>query len=406
MQKSYCLIMFVCLLSVQIRKAQAQTTIDQNGFKTTVTNALSANDAVPLRYEIADVGFNSFHWQVGGTIIIELFHQFWATGYEKYLVEVGFTQGANSGTPKLKLIASNGAVHNARIILGSTSDLATSYSGYVNKLLPIYLDVREYSAYRVKISYLHDKVDNVTDINQIKINVALTGTPVSDFTVNTIIDDITSFEIQSGLTNINDRPAVSSGTGMGEIRGRGLMSSSTDDGFLRLSAGGGTTIGAKSYIDISGYMDNPAADRYQNIVMGTNGQERVRINTVGNVGIGTTNPSEKLSVNGNIRSKKLIVTQQGWPDYVFDSSYTLTPLAQVEQFIKNNKHLPDVPSAKEVTDKGLDVGDNQAVLLKKIEELTLYMIEHDKQMKAENDKLRNENDEIKKRLQKLEQKSR
>ncbi|MFL9485734.1 hypothetical protein ACI6Q2_23350, partial [Chitinophagaceae bacterium LWZ2-11] len=117
------------------------------------------------------------------------------------------------------------------------------------------------------------------------------------------------------------------------------------------------------------------------------------ITAEGNVGIGTTSPTEKFAVNGNIRSRKLIVTQQGWPDYVFDSTYTLTPLAQVEQFIKDNKHLPDVPSAKEVTDKGLDVGDNQAMLLKKIEELTLYMIEQNKkmdEMKKENNRTKNE----------------
>lgn len=106
----------------------------------------------------------------------------------------------------------------------------------------------------------------------------------------------------------------------------------------------------------------------------------------GNVGIGTTNPAEKLSVNGNIRSKKLIVTQTGWTDYVFDSSYQLQSLTEVEQFIKTNRHLPDVPSAKEVEKEGLNVGDNQAVLLKKIEELTLYMIE----MKKDNEVMKKE----------------
>ncbi|MFL9485768.1 hypothetical protein ACI6Q2_23520, partial [Chitinophagaceae bacterium LWZ2-11] len=102
----------------------------------------------------------------------------------------------------------------------------------------------------------------------------------------------------------------------------------------------------------------------------------------GNVGIGTTNTgSNKLAVEGTIGARKLKITQvTPWPDYVFDSAYTLTPLAQVEQFIKDYKHLPGVPSAKEVANRGLDVGDNQAVLLKKIEELTLYMIE----MKKEN----------------------
>ncbi|MFL9485708.1 bZIP transcription factor [Chitinophagaceae bacterium LWZ2-11] len=126
-----------------------------------------------------------------------------------------------------------------------------------------------------------------------------------------------------------------------------------------------------------------------------------------NIGIGTTTPTEKLSVNGNIRSKKIIVTQNGWPDYVFDSAYTLTPLAHVEQFIKDNKHLPDVPSAKEVADKGLDVGDNQAVLLKKIEELTLYMIEMKKKQESlenRNEVVQKENEALKKRVEKLEKK--
>ncbi|TMN70733.1 hypothetical protein CWB74_23720, partial [Pseudoalteromonas piscicida] len=74
-----------------------------------------------------------------------------------------------------------------------------------------------------------------------------------------------------------------------------------------------------------------------------------------NVGIGTTNPTEKLAVNGNIRAKKLIVTQNGWPDYVFSKNYKLKPLNEVDQFIKTNNHLPDMPSAKDVEEKGLDI---------------------------------------------------
>lgn len=105
------------------------------------------------------------------------------------------------------------------------------------------------------------------------------------------------------------------------------------------------------------------------------------ISQSGNIGIGTASPTERLSVtgnaliNGNITTKKVIVTQTGWPDYVFEKAYSLMPLYQVEKFIETNKHLPGVPSAKEVEDKGVNIGDNQAVLLKKIEELTLYLIE-------------------------------
>ncbi|MCK9403724.1 MAG: hypothetical protein M0Q26_10035 [Chitinophagaceae bacterium] len=107
----------------------------------------------------------------------------------------------------------------------------------------------------------------------------------------------------------------------------------------------------------------------------------------GNIGIGTiTTLSEKLSVNGNISAKKLIVTQTGWSDYVFDKDYKLRSIQNLEAFINQNKHLPEVPTAKEVEANGISVGDNQALLLKKIEELTLYMIEMNKsnnQMKAE-----------------------
>lgn len=99
----------------------------------------------------------------------------------------------------------------------------------------------------------------------------------------------------------------------------------------------------------------------------------------GNVGIGTTNPTYKLSVNGNIRSKEVIV-ETGWADYVFDEKYKLAPLQEVEKFIQQNNHLPNIPSAKEVEEKGLSVGDMQKRMMEKIEELTLYVIEQQKEI--------------------------
>ncbi|QQT25052.1 hypothetical protein [Sphingobacterium spiritivorum] len=120
------------------------------------------------------------------------------------------------------------------------------------------------------------------------------------------------------------------------------------------------------------------------------------LTTSGNVGIGTLQPQEKLSVNGNIRAKEIKVENSNWPDYVFKPSYQLMPLSRIAYFIKENGHLPDVPSAKEVSEKGIDLGANQATLLKKIEELTLHMIEMEKNLK----KLEEENREIKEKLKK------
>lgn len=97
--------------------------------------------------------------------------------------------------------------------------------------------------------------------------------------------------------------------------------------------------------------------------------------------LGTINDADlRLAVNGNVYTKKVKVTATAWSDYVFDTTYRLRPLSEVEAFIKANQHLPEVPSTAEVTKSGVDVGDTQALLLKKVEELTLYMIELNKRI--------------------------
>lgn len=96
----------------------------------------------------------------------------------------------------------------------------------------------------------------------------------------------------------------------------------------------------------------------------------------GNVGIGTLNPLSKLSVNGNIRANEVkIVADISVPDYVFDPSYDLRSLQDVKDFINENKHLPEIPSESAIKENGIDLGDMNMKLLKKIEELTLYQIE-------------------------------
>jgi hypothetical protein len=104
----------------------------------------------------------------------------------------------------------------------------------------------------------------------------------------------------------------------------------------------------------------------------------------GNVGIGVTNPTEKLSVNGKIRAKEIKVEAINWPDYVFGEDYELPELKNTEEFIKKNKHLPGIPSAEEVEKEGVSLGEMNNKLLKKIEELTLHLIS----MKKELDELK------------------
>ncbi|MCH8837098.1 MAG: hypothetical protein IIA60_04760 [Candidatus Marinimicrobia bacterium] len=105
------------------------------------------------------------------------------------------------------------------------------------------------------------------------------------------------------------------------------------------------------------------------------------------VGIGTTNPgSYKLAVNGDIRAKEIVV-EIGWSDFVFGDDYRLKPLAEVERYIQAEGHLPDIPPAAEVEENGVSLGDMQARLLQKVEELTLYMIDLKKENEALNERV-------------------
>lgn len=283
----------------------SQITSDQNGLKSTVIGLISAEAAQAKRYEIASVGYNSHHWQAGGLIIIELYQDYYATGYEKYIIENGYGQGTGSSTAKLKLVDSHGFVHSGKITLGTPTDLSTSIGDYVNKKLPIYFDVRYYAKYRIKITYTQNKVETITDVSQIKIDPNPIGTNIPDFP-------------ETNELNYD----------------------------LRITGSG------------NHYIKN------------------------GNVGIGTTNPTSMLTVAGNIASREVQVTVDAGkvPDYVFENDYKLKSLLEIEEYIKTNKHLPEIPSAKEIEKNGLMLAEMNIALLKKIEEMTLYMIEQNKRI--------------------------
>ena len=133
-----------------------------------------------------------------------------------------------------------------------------------------------------------------------------------------------------------------------------------------------------------------------------NSLTRLLITPIGNVLVGKTsqvNTNYKLDVNGSIRSNEVVVNTTG-ADFVFNGNYKLRDLKEVEKFIQKNKHLPDIESAKDMEEKGLELGKMDMKLLQKIEELTLYMIDFKKEMdkmKGENQKLKEEIIEIKKK---------
>lgn len=125
----------------------------------------------------------------------------------------------------------------------------------------------------------------------------------------------------------------------------------------------------------------------------TNGDETFIVYGSGKTHIGIGRPlatgvcaNAMLTVDGTILAKEVrvaISTSTHWADYVFEKEYKLMPLKELEKFINVNKHLPDVPSTGDVEKNGVDVTEISAVLLKKIEELTLYTIELEKKLEAQ-----------------------
>lgn len=109
--------------------------------------------------------------------------------------------------------------------------------------------------------------------------------------------------------------------------------------------------------------------------------ESMRIKSNGNVGIGTETPSNKLDVNGTIHAKEVVVDLNfPGPDYVFEEDYPLQDLNSLEEYLKENKHLPEVPSAAQMEKEGVNMVEMQMLLLKKVEELTLHIIKQQEEI--------------------------
>ncbi|MBB6236404.1 hypothetical protein HDC90_001016 [Pedobacter sp. AK013] len=137
----------------------------------------------------------------------------------------------------------------------------------------------------------------------------------------------------------------------------------------RVGTGDARTLSIDNELTSMNFMNNDYP-----VVFKTGGGNQPLILNAARVGIGTINPQETLSVNGNIRAKEIKVEATNWPDYVFQEKYILQTLNQTKSYIKQYGHLPDMPSADVVAKEGQNLGEIQAKLLKKVEELTLHLI--------------------------------
>ena len=212
---------------------------------------------------------------------------------------------------------------------------------------------------------------------------------------------IGSSDVESTLTvgNSNHAPGLivtpkSSGSNDPYIELHG-ESSITNEGF-RITYD--NSIGDTYFNNI--YQNSISAFHFQ-----SSGNELMTLLSNGAVGIGTsTTGSHKLAVEGSIGAREIKVEANGWSDLVFEDDYELPTLEEVEQYIDENGHLPEIPSETEVTENGINLGEMDAKLLQKIEELTLYMIDMNKQLKSQNERmeqLEQENSKLKQEVSAL-----
>jgi len=271
-----------------------------------------------------------------------------------------------------------------------------------------------------------------------------TGNLNTGFGVNAIFSNTSGNQnVAVGLNSLNRLTTGNLNTGLGfaALNGGGASTITGDNNTgiggqalqgLWSGASNNTVVGAKSFITLRtgnnniaiGYNNAPTelANANNNIYIGNNIQPVSStpnnelnvgnwiIGNNGTIGIGsfsTILPANgvaqdgekyKLFVKDGIKTEKVkvdVASTNGWADYVFMKDYKLNSLEEIEKHIKEKGHLPNIPSAEEVVKNGINLGEMDAKLLEKIEELTLYSIDQNKQIKSQGEQLKQQAEELK-----------
>ncbi len=348
------------------------------------------------------------------------------TGYKniKLAIKPSGNVGVGTFTPESKLTIIPGAVlptviNNKDIYLGALVKTTSGRSGFTVLNSNNYLNGLDNNAHFSSIFPFEDS--NTSNDLKWKAFRLQTGVNLVDkFWVNKLGDGYYAGKlgVNIGSTNVDGDLQVGNSTVNGMVflgggKGYAGIGSTRSDGGLVLGYNiyarydgeadnliarvgqtyvgkgySGIKIGQNGVIDFFGKNGNVTA----NDIANTPDNIKMRIDTNGNVSIGAlTSDKHKLAVGGKMIAEEVNVQLRkldgSWPDYVFEKEYKLPALVDVENHIKEKGHLQNIPSANEVLKEGINLGEMNAKLLEKIEELTLYTIQQEKEIKSQEERL-------------------
>lgn len=336
-----------------------------------------STSANAVQYKLARVYYNNIHWGKYASIKFSIRPDHYSSGEIEYIVTV---QPGGAYLTCTKAVGSNERIGIFRMTLGPAVSTGNSYSGEPNYYRDIFLQIDNYASCRIDAhvsGYYHafDKL-SISDWEYEYCSLFTTGVTQEPTAPAHFYD-----EKRFGISYLNPKAKLH------------IFKSTTTENDLTLAIDGPANseraIGFYDFGTLAWWFgrDNNNALGLDNGIgfwrSGTGTAFAIKDN--GQVAIGTSTPlsaDAKLSVKGMVVAQKVKVTQTGWADFVFQKNYQLPTLHELEQYIRDHQHLPDIPSAAEVEKEGVDLGEMNKKLLQKIEELTLHLIEQNKRLEA------------------------